>query len=111
MPPEMSPRRLKFEGGSAVRPEFYPTLKKRVDTYFRERGRGRKANAWMMFKIVFCLGLFFGLYALILSDRFSTPVMLALVLLFGMASALVGFNIAHDAVHGALFTSRRLNRI
>jgi len=102
-------RRLKFE--PTVKSGFYPLLSVRVNDYFKRRGISKKANRLMRVKIIFCLSLFFSSYVFILSGFFSSWTLFAMVILFGISGALVGFNIGHDAVHNALFKSAKLNRI
>jgi linoleoyl-CoA desaturase len=102
-------RKVKFETDNSI--SFYRTLNKRVAAYFQSKGITYHANRWMMAKLIFCFVLFFGLYLLILSDILALPYLLLSVFLFGIASTLIGFNIAHDAGHGALFSSPHLNKM
>jgi linoleoyl-CoA desaturase len=87
------------------------TLKGRVDGYFSARALTKKANGFMIFKCVFLLVAFAGVYAAILAGRASTTGLLALAVLFGIVSALVGLNIAHDAVHNAISNHWVINRL
>lgn len=86
-------------------------LKQRVHGYFEERGVSEKANAAMVAKTVAMLALTFGPYALILSGRFPPATMLVLALVMGIGVAGCGFSIAHDALHGAYSSSRRVNGV
>ena len=90
---------------------FMHELKERVHSYFAERGISEKANTAMVVKTVLMLLLAFGPYAMILSGRFSPGVMLLLCVLMGVGIAGVGFCIAHDALHGAYSSNKRVNAL
>lgn len=98
--------RLKFPHKSV----FFKTLKQRVDLYFTETGAKKYANKMMWFKIVFFLGGFVTCYGLIISGFTTNLLMLILAVLLGMFSAFVGFNICHDAIHGALSSNKYVNK-
>lgn len=89
---------------------FYTTLKQRVDQYFTDRNISRHADMLTTFKVIFLLAAFFGCYALLISNRFSAGVTLLWGILCGIFSVLIAMNISHDAVHNALFQSKKLNR-
>ena len=80
---------------------FYQTTRDRVDHYFATNQLSRHANSMMVFKTVFFLGGAAILYLLILSGLFSLWVMFALSITLGVFSALIGFNVCHDALHGS----------
>lgn len=90
--------------------QFLATTRARVDQYFKENNTSRNANTAMWIKAVFFLTGFVGLYGLIISNAFSPLVMLAMVVLFGMFSAFVGFNVCHDAIHGAFSANKNVNK-
>ena len=100
--------RLKFN--TKARTQFLATVRSRVDQYFKETGYSPNATPGMWAKTIFFLTGFVGLYALIISNQFSVWVMLPLVILFGMFSAFVGFNICHDAIHGAFSSNKAVNK-
>ncbi|HUP88166.1 MAG TPA: acyl-CoA desaturase [Longimicrobiales bacterium] len=100
-------RRVKF---ATDREEaFMRELKSRVQSYFTERNISDKANARMVRKTITMLLLTFGPYALIMSGAFSPVVMLTLCFIMGIGVAGVGFSIAHDALHGAYSSNRKVN--
>ena len=107
----MTTRRIKFINQNTDQISFYQVLNNRVNNHFISKNLSPHANNFVIFKIIICLLLFFGLYSLIISNQFSGFSTLILVLLFGIASTFLGFNIGHDAVHGALFNSSRLNKL
>lgn len=104
---ETDVRRVKF---ATDREEaFMRELKSRVQAYFTERSISDKANAAMVGKTISLLALTFGSYGLIMSGAFSPAVMLTLCLVMGVGVAGIGFSIAHDALHGAYSSSRKVN--
>lgn len=65
----------------------------------------------MWLKASFFLIGFIALYGLILSGMFNGWIMLLLAVLLGMFSAFIGFNICHDAIHGALSSNKKINKV
>jgi len=91
--------------------EFYPVLKERVENYFKENNISKNANLAIWSKITFFLGSFVVLYTLMISNRFNHFEMLILAILLGMFAAFIGFNVAHDAIHGSLSENPTINKI
>lgn len=87
------------------RSSFFVDVRQKVDRYFQENQLSKKGNTAMWFKAIIFLSGFFLLYFLILSNLFSPLTMLLFAVLLGIFSAIIGFNICHDAIHGA-FSSR-----
>lgn len=90
--------------------EFFPVLKKRVDAYFTEKNISRHADGLMIFKIIFYLGSISTAWALLLFATPSVPLQYALWSVIGLFGAFIGLGICHDAIHGSLFKSGKLNR-
>jgi linoleoyl-CoA desaturase len=90
--------------------EFFSTLKKRVDTYFKENNISKNANASMALKSVFFLSLMVLFYSLIISNIFPLSLMLLFAILLGMTKAFIGFNVCHDAIHGSYSASSKVNK-
>jgi linoleoyl-CoA desaturase len=65
----------------------------------------------MIFKTVFFLGGMAFLYGLILSNQFAPWTMLLLSILLGMFAAFNGFNVCHDAIHGAYSSNKKVNKV
>lgn len=91
---------LKFTDKS--RSLFFSTTRKRVDAYFKENNLSPNANGAMWAKVVFFMTGYALLYGLILSNQFGLFTMLGMAMLLGMFAAFIGFNVSHDAMHGAL---------
>lgn len=90
--------------------DFVTTLKQRVNDYFEQRNKSKQGDWRMWAKLLFFFGGLIVVYSLLLSD-FSTPVTFLLWVLMGLFIAFNGFNVAHDAVHGAFSSSPVLNKI
>ena len=101
-------RRIDFDGGGA----FYADLKLSVTRLLAEPGRARRAQIRMYAKsgvvvawaVASWLLLVFGV-----PQNWWQAGLLAVSL--GLALAGIGFNIPHDANHGAYSPHRRLNRV
>ena len=89
---------------------FYATLRSRVDQYFNTEGISKHANALMVFKLVFFLGGALAIYSLILFGGFPPYVMLILAIVLGMNGSFIGFNVCHDAIHGAVSKHQTVNK-
>lgn len=99
--------KYKFGNSSA----YYISLRQRVDDYFQVKKITRYANSMMVTKMVLTIILYFGSYGLILSNRFSIPVMILLAIVMGISLAGIFLNISHDASHFAIAKDRKTNRI
>ncbi|MET3114703.1 linoleoyl-CoA desaturase [Pedobacter sp. CG_S7] len=100
--------KLKFNNTS--KSLFLATTRSRVDAYFKEGNISRFANDSMWIKAVIFLSAFCILYTLILANLFNIWIMFLLACLLGMTSAFVGFNICHDAIHGAFSANQKVNK-
>lgn len=100
---------LKFT--NTGRSQFFPTVRKRVDAYFKENNLSPNANGAMWAKVTFFMTGYALLYGLILSNQFSNLTMLGLAMLLGMFAAFIGFNVSHDAMHGSLSARGWVNEL
>ncbi|HEX7926986.1 MAG TPA: fatty acid desaturase, partial [bacterium] len=100
-------RRLKFAGDSA----FHNELKRRVDSYFRNTGKRPRDNPAMYIKTAVILGVFAVSYALLAFVIESWWIAVPVAALLGFATAGIGFNIMHDAGHGAYSRFHAINRM
>lgn len=90
---------------------FFATVRQRVDEHFQAEGVSRHANGAMWGKTIFYLAGATALYLLILSGWFGPWVMLGLAGLLGAFCAFIGFNVCHDAIHGAFSADKRINKV
>lgn len=101
--------RLKFNNRS--NPVFMATIRARVEQYFSESDISPNANIQMWIKAMIFLGGFLSLYILILSNTFGIWFVFPMIILLGMFSAFVGFNVCHDAIHGSFSSNKNVNAV
>lgn len=65
----------------------------------------------MIFKTVFFLSLTVLFYGLVISSVAPIYGQLVLAILLGITMAFVGFNICHDALHGAYSSNKKVNKV
>ncbi len=90
---------------------FFPTLKKKVDNYFKENNHTKQANVAMFGKTFILLALYLGAFGLILTNFFSTWAVIFLLCIIGFAKAGIGMSIMHDANHGAYSNKEWVNTL
>ena len=88
---------------------FFPTVRQRVDDYFRENQLSRHANSTMIIKSVVLISLYILPFIALLALQPSFWVSLILWFLMGLGIAGIGMSIMHDANHGAFSKSSRIN--
>jgi linoleoyl-CoA desaturase len=92
--------------------EFYSTLRKRVNNYFKENEISKFGNTEMYLKTVFMIALYTAPYILMVIGVISSPwLMLSMTALMGLGQAGVGLTVMHDANHGSYSKNRRVNKI
>lgn len=95
--------------------EFFAEVRNRVDQYFRDNGTTIYANTMMKVKVVVILLSFVATYGILLSGILPNWAYLPMAGLHGFCTALIGLNIAHDAIHGSfsskVFWNRYLGRL
>lgn len=102
-------KKVKFSSASGSR--FYATVRSRVEYYFIQNQLSQHANAQMWGKTVFFLTGFIATYVVIVSGLLPIWMLLPLAVVLGMFSAFVGFNVCHDAIHGALSDNKKVNKL
>ncbi len=88
---------------------FYRTLRKRVNGYFKDNGIDKTANTHMYVKTVAMLAIYFVPYALMLAQVFPAWVGILLYCVMGFGMAGIGFSIMHDANHGSYSSKKWVN--
>lgn len=100
---------LKFANN---RQDFFATLNKRINEYFKSNNIYRHANLEMKIKTVFMFSLFFVPYFLIISGTITNLWALwSLCALMGFGVAGIGLSVMHDANHGAYSTKPWVNNL
>lgn len=64
----------------------------------------------MIFKTILFFALAAGLYIVIITSLLTVVLQLIAAILLGMTMAFIGFNICHDALHGAYSSNPKVNR-
>lgn len=104
----MQNKKIKFTNSSGS--TFLPTLRKRIDEYFVSQNLSKSGGNKLIYKAIFMLSLYLIPYILILTGHLSNITMLILCVVMGFGVAGVGMSVMHDAIHGSLSNSKRLNR-
>lgn len=92
------------------RPDFFKTLKSRVNSYFKENNISRYANTKMKVKSVIILCIYFIPLALMLTGVVTTlwwSMLMWTIMGIGMAG--IGLAIMHDANHGSYSKNQKIN--
>jgi len=91
---------------------FETDLRKRVNEYFQKGGGRSKSGNWQMYlKTGFILAMFATSYALLVFAAGTMWQGLLLVILLGLSTAGIGFNIAHDGGHKAYSNIAWVNKM
>jgi linoleoyl-CoA desaturase len=93
---------------SATR-ENVATLRKRVDSYFKENKISKHYNTTMVVKTVVFLSAYILPFVAILIFNPSFSIALALWAVMGFSLSGIGMSIMHDANHGSYSTNPKLN--
>ena len=97
-----TPTRVVFDGSG----EFLQTVRARVRDALA--GHAPAGDPRLLRKAALVMAWFLGSFVLLLSTR-SGWLQLMLCVSYGLAASAVGFNIFHDANHGAMSSSLRVN--
>ena len=106
--PKRKPNKITFD--KLTPDSFQADVKKRVDDYFKSNGISKYANGRMKFKTFLIILTWASTYGLILSGIIPPIGMLGLALLHGFTAAMIGLNIAHDAIHGSFSPKGIVNK-
>lgn len=91
--------------------QFFKTLNKRVNTYFKEN-RIKKTGNWRLYlKAAIMFSLFFAPYFVILTLNLPMWANLLLTILMGIGMAGVGMNVMHDGNHGTFSSKKWVNKL
>ena len=91
--------------------EFVTALKQRVDDFFKSNNRSKYGGIKILFKIIVFTFLYFGGYALILSNLFNVYEMWLFTVVMGISAAGIGMTYMHDANHNSLSKNKKINKI
>lgn len=82
--------------------DFQTVLKARVQAHLATHRAGPRATAFMWMKVWLYVAAYLSTLASLVLVRHSIPVTAALIVLLSMLAVGIAYNVAHDAVHGAL---------
>lgn len=99
--------RLDFDPDMA----FQKELQRRVDEYFKASGRSKQGALGLYMKTALILAFFAASYLLLVFAAQNLWQGLALVIVLGIMTALIGFNIQHDGGHQAFSRHAWVNRV
>jgi len=91
--------------------DFFSTVKQRVNQYFVDKGISKNANGAMLTKSFILIPAVLGMYMAIILGFLSPWFMLGGAAFIGAGITLIGFNIGHDAIHGAYSSNKYINQI
>ncbi len=100
--------KIKFNNSS--KSLFLATTRTRVDQYFADGNISKNGNWLLWFKTLLFLTGMISLYLAIILGSFRLFPYLGLSVLLGVFSAFVGFNVCHDAIHGAYSSNKTVNK-
>jgi linoleoyl-CoA desaturase len=104
-----NPTILRFNNSNR---QFYTELKKRVDTYFKEKQISKNGNWNLYLKTIFMFSAYLVPYFLLVFNVFESKlVWLFLSTLMGFSMAGIGLCVMHDANHGSYSKNPKLNRL
>jgi linoleoyl-CoA desaturase len=90
---------------------FYATLKRRVDSYFKENNISKYANTEMVVKSIAMISMYILPFVALLyfQPSFGTSLLLWSVMGFGLSG--IGMAVMHDANHGAYSPNPLINKL
>jgi linoleoyl-CoA desaturase len=91
--------------------KFFPTLRGRVNQYFKDNDISRYGNREMFVKSVVLIGTYILCYLAVLTLPLNAWLFLPLVLLMAIAKAGIGMSVMHDALHGSYSKNALTNRL
>ena len=93
-------------------PDFFKTLNKRINQYFKDHNKTRYENTNMKLKSAFMLALYFTPFILMLTGGVSSfGWMMVMWAIMGFGTAGIGLSIMHDANHGSYSQKAGVNRM
>lgn len=88
---------------------FFATLRKRVDSYFKENKISKHYNGVMVVKTVILLSFYVFPFVATMFFPSSFGITILLWTIMGFAKAGIGMSVMHDANHGAYSSSSKVN--
>ncbi|MBC2839025.1 acyl-CoA desaturase [Robiginitalea sp. SC105] len=92
-------------------PQFFRTLNKRVNAYFKENNLKKTGNWKLHLKTAVMFSMLLAPYFLILTLGLPNWANLLLTMLMGVGMAGVGMNVMHDGNHGTYSSHKWVNKL
>lgn len=105
----MNQSSIKFSRSDSA--QFFRTLNKRVNNYFKENNISKSGNWQLHLKTVVMFALYLTPYFLLFFIPMPGWVQFLLAIVMGIGMAGVGMNVMHDANHGAYSSKKWVNKI
>jgi linoleoyl-CoA desaturase len=103
---------LKFSTTNQNDNEFFLTLRKRVNLYFKEKNIAKTGDYRMYLKVVAMLSIYLVPYFFIVFGLYTNIyTYFGLWILMGLGAGGCGLSIMHEANHGTLSNNQTLNRV
>ena len=90
---------------------FAATLRKNVNTYFKEKDLSMKGNGVIAIKFAIFFTLYVAPFILILTFQMNAWTALLLSVLAGIGMSGTGMSVMHDASHGSLSEKKWINKL
>ena len=100
---------LRFVDKDKSRSLFFATLRKRVDSYFKENNISKNHNPEMVIKTIILMSGYVLPFVALLVFQPSFGISLALWTVMGFSLSGVGMSVMHDANHGAYSANEKTN--
>ena len=91
--------------------QFASTVRKNVNTYFKERGLSTKGDGRLVVKTIAMLAMYLVPFVLLLTLPISGWWALPFAVLMGIGMAGIGMSVMHDAVHGSASSHQWINKM
>lgn len=89
--------------------DFFMTLRTAVNQYFEQNGKKQSGDARLYIKTIVLVSAGVAVYASLMLVAMSWYVALPLAFAMGLLQAFIGFNVMHDACHGAYSSKKKIN--
>lgn len=102
---------IKFISNDPNQKIFGITLRKNVNTYFKEKGISTKGNITMYIKAIILLSIYIAPLIVLLTVNVNLWIEFLLVILMGIGEAGIGMSVMHDAAHEAFSNKKWINKL
>jgi linoleoyl-CoA desaturase len=100
---------VRFVDRNPDKNQFFATLRKNVDGYFKENNISKHHNAEMVIKTIVLLAAYLLPFVALLIFQPSLGVSMILWAIMGFALAGIGMSVMHDANHGGYSINKQVN--